>query len=51
MPKETETPAVDWRQAAEEIGRQAFETAVQPEPPRPAPAWWESQIGEEEITQ
>ena len=32
MPRETEMPAVDWRQAAEEIGRQAFETAVAPEP-------------------
>ena len=41
MPKETEMPAVDWRQAAEEIGRQAFETAVAPEPEPTPPPWWE----------
>jgi hypothetical protein len=34
--------AADWRAAAEENGRAAFETAIT-EPPTPAPpAWWES---------
>ena len=41
MPRETETPAVDWRAEAEAVGRQAFEAAVAaPESePTPEPAW------------
>lgn len=39
-----ETPAVDWRQAAEDRGRAAFEAVhAEPHPPAPEPpAWWES---------
>src|ERR1035437_9559931 len=35
------TPPREWRQAAEEIGRQAFEAATEPAPPPQEPAWWE----------
>ena len=45
MPREPETPATV-RAEAEEIGRQAFETAVapapEPEPEPTPPPWWES---------
>jgi hypothetical protein len=53
MPKRTPKPkptapppAVDWRAAALEAGRLAFEAAVAPEPePTPEPAWlWKTPL-------
>jgi hypothetical protein len=51
MPRKTETPAVDWRAAAEETGRLAFEAATAgPQPtPEAALAWlWKTSTREEE---
>jgi hypothetical protein len=51
MPRETETPAVDWRAAAEARGRAAFEQAVaEPRPaPEPALSWlWKSPLTRKE---
>ena len=42
MPREMETPAVDWRAEAERRGASAFEAATEPAPPPQEPAWWES---------